>query len=325
MSDYLVVGLDIGGTSTRAVVSTLDGERLGAARAGGGNPTTHGAAALTELGAALRAALTGLDPGRVVAATLGMAGYAKIGADAALSAALDGTWHAAGLRCPYRLVSDVLVGYAAGTPDPDGTVVVAGTGAVAARVRERELDHVADGNGWLLGDLGSGYWIGREAVRAALADLDRQRAPGPLAGAVLREYLGSDTVARRTRDTAHALVQAVNARPPISLAALAPTVLGCYGDDDPVAVDLVQRAAAHLADTVAAVRDRDERTALVRGGGLLTHDTPLAAELAAVLAISWPQTTTLTAGDGAAAAAWLTALPHSGADPALLWSRLLHP
>jgi N-acetylglucosamine kinase-like BadF-type ATPase len=280
---------------------------------------------LIELAGALRSALAGLDPGRITAATLGMAGYARITSDPTLSAALDSTWREAGLRCPYRLVSDVLVGYAAGTAQPDGTVVVAGTGAIAARVRDRELDHVADGNGWLLGDLGSGYWIGREAVRAALADLDRQRSPGPLVRTVLRTYLGSDTIAHRTRDTTHALVQAVNARPPITLAALAPDVLDCYGNDDPVAVDLVQRAAAHLADTIAAVRVRDENTPLVRGGGLLTHDTPLATELAAVLAVSWPATTVLTAGDGAAAAAWLAALPHTTSDPTTLWTRLLRP
>ncbi|MFD0788716.1 ATPase, partial [Micromonospora azadirachtae] len=43
MSGTVVVGLDIGGTSTRATVLGLDGQRLGTGRAGGGNPTSHGA------------------------------------------------------------------------------------------------------------------------------------------------------------------------------------------------------------------------------------------------------------------------------------------
>ncbi|MEV4414591.1 BadF/BadG/BcrA/BcrD ATPase family protein [Catellatospora sp. NPDC049609] len=324
MPDKLVLGLDIGGTSTRAVLAAPDGHRLGTGRAGGGNPTTHGAAALTELSAAVRDALADVDPGDVTGAVLGMAGYTKLDADAALRDAFHQAWGATGLRCEPQLVSDVLAAYAAGTPDPDGTVVVAGTGAIAARVRGHRLDHVADGHGWLLGDLGSGYWLGREAVRAALRDLDKERAPSPLAAGVLTELLGTAELAPRRRDTAAALVQAVVKAPPIALARLAPLVLGFYDADDPAAVDLVQRGAAHLADTVAMVREPGETSVLVRGGGLLTNDTPLAAELSAAIAVSWPDTVLRPAGDAAAAAAWLAALPSSP-DPAALHSALLAP
>ncbi|MEV0454240.1 N-acetylglucosamine kinase [Catellatospora methionotrophica] len=324
MSDKLVLGLDVGGTSTRAVLATPDGRRLGAGRAGGGNPTTHGAAALGELTGAIRAALGDTVPTAVAGAVLGMAGFTKLGADPALRAAFDQAWTGLGLRCEPQLVSDVLAAYAAGTPEPDGTVIVAGTGAIAARVRGHRLDHVADGHGWLLGDLGSGYWLGREAVRCALRDLDKEREPSALAAGVLSELLGTDTVAPRRRDTAAALVQAVVAASPIALARLAPLVLRCYDADDPAAVDVVQRGAAHLADTVAMVRAPGETTVLVRGGGLLTNDTPLAAELAATISVSWPATTLRPAGDAAAAAAWLAALPTT-ADPHTLHTRLLAP
>ncbi|PWU43818.1 ATPase, partial [Micromonospora globispora] len=58
MSGTVVVGLDVGGTSTRAAALSLDGGRLGTGRAGGGNPTSHGAErAAAELLTALRAAL----------------------------------------------------------------------------------------------------------------------------------------------------------------------------------------------------------------------------------------------------------------------------
>lgn len=324
MSDKLVLGLDVGGTSTRAVLASPDGQRLGAGRAGGGNPTTHGAAALTELTGAIRAALGDTPPESVAGAVLGMAGYTKLGADPALRAAFDQAWTGLGLRCEPQLVSDVLAAYAAGTPDPDGTVIVAGTGAIAARVRGHRLDHVADGHGWLLGDLGSGYWLGREAVRSTLRDLDKERPPGALAAGVLIELLGTDAIAPRRRDTAADLVQAVVAESPIALARLAPMVLRFYDADDPAAVDVVQRGAAHLADTVAMVRAPGETTVLVRGGGLLTNDTPLAAELAAAISVSWPATTLRPAGDAAAAAAWLAALP-TAPDPRTLHTRLLTP
>ena len=57
----LVVGLDAGGTSTRALVLDLDGARLGQGVAGGANPNSHPpSVAAAHIGEALAAALDGL-------------------------------------------------------------------------------------------------------------------------------------------------------------------------------------------------------------------------------------------------------------------------
>lgn len=160
MSDSVVVGLDVGGTSTRAAALSLDGVRLGTGRAGGGNPTSHGAdRAAAELLAALRAALADIDPTRVRAGTIGLAGAGRLLADPQGRAAFDRAWADAGLRCPYAVHGDALVAYASGTAAPDGTVLIAGTGAIAAQVHDLRLERTADGHGWLLGDAGSGFWL----------------------------------------------------------------------------------------------------------------------------------------------------------------------
>ncbi|WP_303395021.1 BadF/BadG/BcrA/BcrD ATPase family protein, partial [Micromonospora sp. NBS 11-29] len=131
MSDTVVVGLDVGGTSTRATALSLDGARLGTGRAGGGNPTSYGAdRAAVELLAALRAALAGVDPTRVRAGAIGLAGAGRLLADPQGRAAFDRAWAEAGLRCPYTVHGDALVAYASGTAAPDGTVLIAGTGAI---------------------------------------------------------------------------------------------------------------------------------------------------------------------------------------------------
>ncbi|MEU4339117.1 BadF/BadG/BcrA/BcrD ATPase family protein [Micromonospora lupini] len=324
MSDTVVVGLDVGGTSTRATALTLAGERLGTGRAGGGNPTSHGAErAAAELLAALREALTGLDPTRVAAGTIGLAGAGRLLADPAGRAAFDRAWHDAGLRCPYEVYGDALVAYASGTAAPDGTILVAGTGAITAQVHELRLDRIADGHGWLLGDAGSGFWLGREAVRRLLADLDAGHAPGALGTAVLTDLVGSADVAPRPRDTVDATIQAVTRRPPIELARLAPLVVTAATAGEPVATALVAEAAAHLAESVSRIRPDGAVTPIVLGGGLLTADTPLAAAVRAEIARHWPDATLRTAGDGAAAAAWLAArgLPEV-TDPAALHARL---
>ncbi|MGC4880536.1 N-acetylglucosamine kinase [Micromonospora sp. DT43] len=324
MSDTVVVGLDVGGTSTRATALTLTGERLGTGRAGGGNPTSHGAErAAAELLTALRAALADVDPTRVAAGTIGLAGAPRLLADPDGRAAFDRAWHDAGLRCPYAVHGDALVAYASGTAEPDGTVLIAGTGAITAQVTDLRLDRIADGHGWLLGDTGSGFWLGREAVRRLLADLDAGHAPGTLGAAVLTDLLGSADVAPRPRDTVDATIQAVTRRPPIELARLTPLVVTAATDGEPVATALIAEAATHLAESVGRIRPAGATTPVVLGGGLLTADTPLATAVRAEVGRRWPSAPLRTAGDGAAAAAWLAArdLPEV-TDPAALHARL---
>ncbi|WFE52901.1 BadF/BadG/BcrA/BcrD ATPase family protein [Micromonospora sp. WMMD1155] len=324
MSDTVVVGLDVGGTSTRATALTLTGRRVGSGRAGGGNPTSHGAErAAVELLTALRAALVDLDPARVVAGTIGLAGAGRLLADPAGRAAFDRAWRDAGLRCPYAVHGDALVAYASGTAAPDGTVLIAGTGAITAQVSDLRLDRIADGHGWLLGDAGSGFWLGREAVRRLLADLDSGHTLGPLTTAALTELLGSAEVAARPRTTVDAAIQAVTQRAPVDLARLAPLVVDAATNGDPVATTLITEAAAHLADSVGRIRPAGAVTPVVLGGGLLTADTPLATAVRVEIARQWPDAPLRTAGDGAVAAAWLAAreLPEV-TDPGALHAHL---
>ncbi|MEU5724895.1 BadF/BadG/BcrA/BcrD ATPase family protein [Micromonospora sp. NPDC047738] len=325
MSDTAVVGLDVGGTSTRAAAVSIDGVRLGTGRAGGGNPTSHGAErAAAELLAALRAALADVDPTRVRAGVIGLAGAGRLLADPQGRAAFDQAWSDAGLRCPYAVHGDALVAYASGTAATDGTVLIAGTGAIAAQVRDLRLDRTADGHGWLLGDAGSGFWLGREAVRRLLSDLDRADPPGELAGRVLAELTGSAEVAARPRATAEAVVQAVTQRPPVELARLAPLVVTAARAGEPTAQALIGEAAVLLAENAARIRPPGAADPVVLGGGLLTGDTPLGAAVRAELARRWPDAPLHTAGDGAAAAAWLAAreLPEV-TDPAALHALLV--
>jgi N-acetylglucosamine kinase-like BadF-type ATPase len=265
-----------------------------------------------------------VDPHLVRAGTIGLAGAGRLLADPAGRAAFDHAWHGAGLRCRYDIRGDALVAYASGTAAPDGTVLIAGTGAIAAEVRDLALDRVADGHGWLLGDAGSGFWLGREAVRRALADLDARREPAPLSTLVLTELLGSARAADRPRQTVELLVQTVTRRPPVELANLAPLVIRAARDGDETAGAIIAEAARQLADSVARIRPPGASTPIVLGGGLLTGDTPLTRPVGAALAAHWPQAPRLGAGDGAAAAAWLAArtLPEVD-DPARLHRRLV--
>jgi N-acetylglucosamine kinase-like BadF-type ATPase len=145
--------------------------------------------AIANIVAALRGALGDVPGERVEACVVGLAGVSTLMADPKAPGALERAWADAGLTCHVRLVSDVTVAFAAGTPRADGTLLVSGTGAVAARMRERLPVRFRDGYGWLLGDDGSGFWIGRQAARAAIAAVDGRAPMAQLATAVLEALL----------------------------------------------------------------------------------------------------------------------------------------
>jgi glucosamine kinase len=181
------------------------------------------------------------------------------------------------------------------------------------------LTRTADGHGWLLGDDGSGFWLGREAVRAALRTLDAGEAPGRLVGSVLRELDEAETVDQvqlahrgidRRRDR---VIQAVNSRPGVQLSALAPLVTAAYRDGDPQARSIVERAAAALLATLSRVRDQGERTPIVLAGSLTSDTSPVGTTLRTLLAARFAGPVR-PARTGVGGAAWLAL---AALDPAL--------
>jgi N-acetylglucosamine kinase-like BadF-type ATPase len=311
-SDFLALGGDLGGTSTRIVVVGPDGREHGRGITGGGNPTTDPAGAAAAFGEALRAALSGVDGAQVKASVVGVAGGSALRTPT-VATYFDRVWTEAGLTCDPGYVPDLEVAFASGTPEADGAVLVAGTGAAAGSLIDRRLTRTADGHGWLLGDDGSGFWLGREAVRTTLQTLDAGTPPGPLVESVLRE-LDAD---RPGRDGQHdRVIQVVNSRPGVQLSALAPLVTAAYRAGDPEAHSIVERAAAALLATLALIRDPAESTPIVLAGSLAGDASPVGVELRTLLAARFTGAV-LPARNGVGGAAWLAL---AALDPALATS-----
>src|SRR4029077_20994861 len=122
---------------------------------------------------------------RIRLVVLAMAGAGRTSVAAEIRRRLAGL----GLDAPRGVGADLLATYFSGTHRPDGYAVIAGTGAGAIRVEDGRQVAVADALGWLLGDEGSGFWIGQRVVRAALADLDG-RGPSTALTQLLLARLG---------------------------------------------------------------------------------------------------------------------------------------
>jgi glucosamine kinase len=262
---FLVI--DAGGTSTRAVIVDSSGRCSGYGRAGSGNPTSAGiTSAVAAVGLASERAragrgITGEPP---LLAVIALAGENSAAFREQLSARLAPLGFA-----PVIVEPDLLGMFHSGTHQRDGYVLVAGTGAVAARVVGGELDHVVGGKGWLLGDSGSGYWIGHRVARAVVAALDGQGPPTALTELVLTAVAITthpDSPAGRARALKQ-LVSILYSWRPVQLSEFAPLAFQVH--EDPVAREILVAASAALAELLAAVRAPNLAGPIIAGGGVL--------------------------------------------------------
>jgi N-acetylglucosamine kinase-like BadF-type ATPase len=301
-----VVGVDAGGTATRALAVDLDGYRLGRGSSEGANPNSHPyEVAAARIAEAITLAIHDLDPADAQACVVGMAGSSKL-TDPVVASVFHDTWRGVGLGCEVRVVSDQEAAFASMTSEPTGTILVAGTGSIASRIESRRAVATVGGIGWLLGDEGSAYWMGREAVRTVLKLLETHVPEGPLARAVLTEALGSYCASKETLRSQ--LITAANAEQPIQLARFAPLVSAAFGSDDPVAADIVHRTVDVLANMVAGTRSPAERTPVVLIGSVVGPESPVGVLLRKRLGELPIHFST----EGATGAAWLAAVDVLG-------------
>jgi glucosamine kinase len=304
----LVLGGDLGGTSTRIVIADHEGNVVGRGAAAGGNPTSHPASAAANFGQAIHQALDGIDPALVKTAVIGAAGGSAL-SNPGVKAQFDAVWNGAGLVIEPDFIGDLEVAFASGTPEPDGTVLIAGTGSAAGLVRDHRLIRTADGHGWLLGDDGSGFWLGREAMRSLLRALDLGEPIGALGEAVVKavlpdrdEHAGAEREGYdRLRDD---LIRTVNARPPVLLAELARTVVAAYGQHDKTARALVKRAAELLTETVSRLRTTSDNGPFVLAGSVAGESSPVGRLLRQTIHEHFDGEV-VTARDGVGGATWL--------------------
>lgn len=304
--DLLIMGIEASTLRVDAVVADLEGNVAGRGRAGSANPSAlpipDVAAHLAE---AMAAALDGIDPLSVRAVVVGTAGILSFRrGDSAVK--LAWLWKDAGLACPITIVADAVTAFAAGTIRPSGSVLIAGVGAIAARVDGEEVTDRIDGNGWLVGDDGSGFWIGRQAVRAVFAELEGRAEETLLSDAVLSTIARGEPVPRERRARIDMLRDAVYDGPPIALAALAPLVPAAAEAGDRVAHRIVEQAVKMLVDATVAVVREQAGEPLVLAGSLMSGDGLIRREVTRRLTERLGRAP-IIARPGAGGALWLAA------------------
>lgn len=248
--DGLVVGVDAGGTKTLAAALDLATGEVTTGRAGPANPDAIGLDdAVAAIAEGVREACGGRDDVRGVLVAGAGTDAATLG-DAVVRALPSAVF-----------VNDVVAAWAAVAAGEPAVAVISGTGSNALGVDAAHRARRAGGWGHVFGDEGSGHWLGREAVGAAIRAFDG-RDPATAIGPLLCEEVGAPDVG------AAVIKLYAEGAGKTQVASLGPLVSRAAADGDAVAIALLARSGEALADHVVAIADAlelDAGTALPVG------------------------------------------------------------
>ena len=235
-----LLGIDGGATKTLAAVLDIEQDTLHVGRSGPSNEDAVGAKAavqalLDAAGEALQAA--GIGEPDLAAAVAAVAGTDTASVSRHVRNARGEAW---------VVVNDVVGAWATATGGGPGVAAIAGTGSNVFGVGPGGRSWRTGGWGHLLGDEGSGYWLGLESIRAALHDRDAS-GPETALGVAACEFFGCDSV--------EAVASLVYSKPLTKgeIAAFAIDTAKLAEQGDEVARELFERGATLLGGQIAAV------------------------------------------------------------------------
>jgi N-acetylglucosamine kinase-like BadF-type ATPase len=181
------LGIDGGGTNCRAAVADDEGAVRGEGRADAANFIRVGLdAAIRQIKHAVHEACAqaGIEAAQLTAACAGLAGTSHPDHHRQMLAALKAA-------LPIRdltLETDARVALAGATGNQPGVVIIAGTGSIACGLNARGRFARAGGWGPVMGDEGSGSYIGRRALEAVLMAYDYRGQPTVMLEPILRHF-----------------------------------------------------------------------------------------------------------------------------------------
>ena len=167
-----------------------------------------------------------------------------------------------------------------------GILALAGTGSNFIGRTSDGRRAAAGGWGPVLGDEGSGHWIGLEAARAVFRSIDERRSTA-LQDAILRTW---------SLASLKELIQVGNASGPLKFAELTPAVVDCASQGDATAGQVLRRAGEEIAEFVAlVVRHMEELEPhpsappeVAIAGSILHNITAVRSAMTNALRQSWP-------------------------------------
>lgn len=294
VDDRGLVAVDAGQTGIRVRFSTIGAPRTDDLEVE--RPGVHTNASLTPQWADAVLAAAG-EAGRALPPTVAVGSSGVVDPDAAGLAALLAPH---GVR-RVLLAHDSVTSFLGALGDEQGAVIAAGTGTICMAVGARDVARV-DGWGHLIGDAGSAFWIGRTGMEAALRGHDGRRQMTALTDALARDFPDLEGAYMQLQADPHRVAR---------IAAFS-RVVDELAASDRVAAMILDKAAAHLAESVQAALRRVHvtRTPRVAALGGVFRSQRVLWHFTDYLTLQWPEfALTEPRGTGLDGAALLAELP----------------
>jgi N-acetylglucosamine kinase-like BadF-type ATPase len=276
-----VLGIDAGGTKTVCLLADDRGAIVSEARGPGANLHAAGELAVEKvlhevmeeaIDRAIAEGAIGDRPILPAAVCLGIAGVDREEEEQIVRAIM----RRIGYKSRVLVVNDALIALVAGAKDEPGVVIIAGTGSIVYGRSAAGEAARAGGWGHMIGDEGSGYWIGREALAAVMRAGDGRGPETALTVEILAHFNVAD-VSRLPR------IVYDREMPRMSVAALGPIVQRVVTGGDAVATRILERAADELVlgarSVTTCLEMRGDAFAFYLAGGVFRVVPWLADEL----------------------------------------------
>lgn len=248
----LYLGVDAGGTSSKARLTDEAGTVLGTGKSGPAN-TSIGSEQLHQrlidvCTQATEAAGLSRDEVATVRCGMGIAGITRMGMRARLQA----------MDFPFaniQFTSDAAIANIGAHMGGDGAILILGTGSIGL-IKRGEDSFSIGGYGFPISDEGSGAALGLSAIRHALRALDGRSTPTPLSQAITKEF-------------DHAIPQFIawmDEATPGDYASFAPLVMDYADNGDEIAMSIVQEAARHVERFIETIVAKGGNRCVLMGG-----------------------------------------------------------
>lgn len=247
-----LLGIDAGGSHTKARLTDLELNVLGEAMAGPANAriglqSLHAVLMSVTRDVMAKARLVD-DDIRLIAAGFGIAGVSRPGMLKAVSK-LEFPFHS------VRFESDAAIANLGAHRGEDGATLILGTGSVAY-IKTGNLALTIGGYGFPISDEGSGAALGLSAMRHALRALDGRTKPTPLSAAVTAKF---------EHDTGRA-IKWMDEATPADYAAFAPMIMDYAEKNDEIARSIVEDAVRHVERFIETIFEKGAAKCALAGG-----------------------------------------------------------
>lgn len=263
-----VIGIDGGGTKTQVIIADMDGNVVSNEVYGSTNPNTITAQELKDTFQNIFQDIqdklpVGLEQVRCVFA--GISGVASKTSAAMVTEIMQSLCNSNTL---IRIEPDTVNALYSGTLGKPGIVHISGTGSITFGINPDKQQARVGGWGYLLGDEGSGYDIGRRGITAVL-----QYEDGRGSKTILKELLYEQFKVGNGRELIDHIYHSTS--PKLVISQTSKLVFDAYENNDPVAIEIIKHAVDDISHSIITLNQKlfsiNEEIKVILCGGLFSN------------------------------------------------------